>query len=111
MLSKLDAKEDGSRELSGEWVVGKALWQKLLAEWTTAREAQEGSDLSKPPKQMGQMGQVILYLHGGITLIYLIVISHEYLSFLSGAYYLSSAAATRLITIPLSKYANARVFG
>lgn len=28
-----------------------------------------------------------------------------------GAYYLSSAAAQRLLSIPLSKYTNARVFG
>jgi len=29
----------------------------------------------------------------------------------SGAYYSSSAAAQRMLTIPLSKYTNARVFG
>ncbi|KAG6837313.1 hypothetical protein H0H93_011408 [Arthromyces matolae] len=82
ILADLDAAEDGMRELSGEWVVGKKTWQRLQSEWkiNIFDEAARAKE------------QVILYLHGG-------------------AYYLSSAAAQRLISIPLSKYTNARVFG
>jgi len=72
----------------GEWVVGKALWQRLQSEWRAFRQ---GTEASRPPKQFQQKERVILYLHGG-------------------AYYTSSAAAQRLISIPLSKYTDARVF-
>ncbi|KIM88920.1 hypothetical protein PILCRDRAFT_813921 [Piloderma croceum F 1598] len=86
ILSEFDSLEDGSRELSGEWVVGKKLWQKLQAEWKVGRKANaKGNDRPQSKER------VVLYLHGG-------------------AYYLSSAAAQRLLSIPLSKYTEARVF-
>ncbi|EGO03683.1 hypothetical protein SERLA73DRAFT_175262 [Serpula lacrymans var. lacrymans S7.3] len=90
LLLELDSKETGDRKLSGEWVVGKKLWQSLQAEYETARRPREGSsdpDDSRPKRK----ARVILYVHGG-------------------AYYSSSASAQRLITIPLSKYTNSRVF-
>ncbi|KAG5340918.1 Monoterpene epsilon-lactone hydrolase [Termitomyces sp. T112] len=85
ILAEYDATEDGTRELSGEWVVGKKTWQRLQSEWKTAH-----SD-ARTPNESKAKEQVILYIHGG-------------------AYYVSSAAAQRLISIPLSKYTNARVF-
>ncbi|CAE6367628.1 unnamed protein product [Rhizoctonia solani] len=71
------------RELSGEWVVGKELWTRLNKQWLHERK-QHGVGHRVPER-------VILYLHGG-------------------AYYVFDAATHRLITVPLSKYADARVF-
>lgn len=87
ILSEFDVAETGSRELSGEWVVGKKTWQRLQSEWRATRPEQSPDD--NPGVKTKE--QVILYLHGG-------------------AYSLSSAAAQRLISIPLSKYTDARVF-
>ncbi|KAL7285552.1 hypothetical protein ACG7TL_000656 [Trametes sanguinea] len=84
ILENLDAAEDGMRELCGEWVVGKKTWQRLQAEW---RARKEGKISGKPKRKE----RVVLYLHGG-------------------AYYTSSAASHRLITIPLAKYLDARLF-
>ncbi|KAH9949401.1 Alpha/Beta hydrolase protein [Amylocystis lapponica] len=61
ILAAFDAAEDGARELSAEWVVGK------------------------------KTQRIVLYIHGG-------------------AYYCFSAATHRLITIPLAKYLDARLF-
>ncbi|KIL60784.1 hypothetical protein M378DRAFT_130353 [Amanita muscaria Koide BX008] len=83
LLSEFDAKEDGKRELSGEWVVGRRTWQRLQAEWKASRSE------SRP--SLGRKETVILYIHGG-------------------AYYLSSAAAQRLLSIPLAKHTDSRVF-
>ncbi|KAJ7492363.1 Alpha/Beta hydrolase protein [Mycena latifolia] len=85
ILADLDAAENGHRELSGEWVVGRHTWQRLQAEW---KAGQQGRAAAEPQKKKER---VILYIHGG-------------------AYYLSSAAGQRLISIPLSKYTDARVF-
>ncbi|KAJ7446386.1 Alpha/Beta hydrolase protein [Mycena galericulata] len=85
ILADLDAAETGHRELSGEWVVGRRTWQRLQAEWKTA---QQGRPAPEPHRKKER---VVLYIHGG-------------------AYYLSSAAGQRLISIPLSKYTDARVF-
>ncbi|KAG6878133.1 hypothetical protein C0993_011847 [Termitomyces sp. T159_Od127] len=85
ILAEYDAAEDGTRELSGEWVVGKKTWQRLQTEWKTTR-----NDVQNPAESR-RNEQVIFYIHGG-------------------AYYVSSAAAQRLISIPLSKYTDARVF-
>jgi len=102
ILTEFDAAEDGTRELSGEWVVGKRTWQRLQREWQVAKErtrtnlrgrdaeAEQQSPLltiQKPQKKE----RVVLYLHGG-------------------AYYVSSAASHRLITIPLAKHLDARLF-
>ncbi|KIY51988.1 alpha/beta-hydrolase, partial [Fistulina hepatica ATCC 64428] len=83
ILSELDMTETGERLLSGEWIVGKHTWHRLQSEWKTART----ENWSKPAKKE----QVVLYVHGG-------------------AYYVSSAAAQRLLTIPLAKHSDARVF-
>ncbi|KAL0951651.1 hypothetical protein HGRIS_008331 [Hohenbuehelia grisea] len=92
ILADFDAKETGSRELSGEWVVGRKTWLRLQSEWRAARQAQERSGSSSFPSKAGKVKEkVILYIHGG-------------------AYYLSSAASQRIVSIPLSKYADARVF-
>ncbi|KAI0361031.1 hypothetical protein OH77DRAFT_387227 [Trametes cingulata] len=84
ILENFDAAEDGTRELSGEWVVGKKTWQRLQAEWKARKE---GRTTGKPKRKE----RVVLYLHGG-------------------AYYMFSAATHRLITIPLAKYLDARLF-
>ncbi|KAF8596187.1 hypothetical protein BDV93DRAFT_528245, partial [Ceratobasidium sp. AG-I] len=81
--SGLDTAEP--RELSGEWVVGKALWTRLNRQWLQHKKRPDLSQDHRIPER------VVLYLHGG-------------------AYYVFNAATHRLITIPLSKYADARVF-
>ncbi|KAN0062324.1 hypothetical protein ACQY0O_005206 [Thecaphora frezii] len=50
-LAEADAAEDGKREISGEWVVGKQTWRRLQAEWRNGK--QKGKE------------RVILYIHGG----------------------------------------------
>jgi acetyl esterase/lipase len=95
ILSEFDSAESGSRELQGEWIVGKRLWRLLQNEWRATQGVRpvpgEGfASVAKPQNTSGK-GRVILFLHGG-------------------AYYCFSAATHRLITIPLSKYADARVF-
>ncbi|KAI0066563.1 hypothetical protein BV25DRAFT_1820557 [Artomyces pyxidatus] len=84
ILAQYDALEDGSRELSGEWVVSKKLWKRLQAEWRASQK-------SPTPPRKHHKERVVLYLHGG-------------------AYYLFSPATHRRITIPLSKFTDARVF-
>ncbi|KAB5593209.1 hypothetical protein CTheo_3372 [Ceratobasidium theobromae] len=81
---KDDAETSEPRELSGEWIVGKELWTRLNRQWLQNKSKGAGHDQRVPER-------VILYLHGG-------------------AYYVFNAATHRLITIPLSKYADARVF-
>ncbi|KAJ7109953.1 Alpha/Beta hydrolase protein [Mycena epipterygia] len=88
ILADLDAAETGSRELSGEWVVGRRTWQRLQAEWKSSQQQRTTTATPAPAKKKER---VVLYIHGG-------------------AYYLSSAAGQRLISIPLSKYTDARVF-
>ncbi len=50
-LAEADAQEDGKREITGEWVVGKHTWKRLQAEWRNKQE--KGRE------------RVILYFHGG----------------------------------------------
>ncbi|EUC57357.1 lipase/esterase from carbohydrate esterase family CE10 protein, putative [Rhizoctonia solani AG-3 Rhs1AP] len=80
---KAQSESDEPRELSGEWIVGKELWTRLNKQWL--HEKRHHGVGHRIPER------VILYLHGG-------------------AYYVFSAATHRLITITLSKYADARVF-
>jgi len=69
ILAEFDAKEDGKRELTGEWVVGKRLWMRLQNEWRAANggssprieDAQNEKAGSKKTRE-----RVILYLHGGM---------------------------------------------
>ncbi|KZT08648.1 uncharacterized protein LAESUDRAFT_648554 [Laetiporus sulphureus 93-53] len=99
ILADFDAAEDGTRELSGEWVVGKRTWQRLQREWRAVRASSREKEKIKDagwssPVSMQHPRRkeiVVLYLHGG-------------------AYYVSSAASHRLVTIPLAKNLNARVF-
>jgi len=113
ILAELDSQEIGSRELSGEWVVGKKTWQRLQSEWKAAHSTQHDAQSNEPPKtpsKVKKKERVILYIHGGEFgnfLMELFIIKTVQI----GAYYLSSAAAQRLISIPLSKYTDARVFG
>ncbi|KAG2154560.1 Alpha/Beta hydrolase protein [Suillus clintonianus] len=95
LLETVDAMEDEKRELSGEWIIGKRLWQSLQSDYKSTRKAGDGANLVDQTKfdydlRIGQ-SRVIFYIHGG-------------------AYYSSSAAAQRMLTIPLSKYTNARIF-
>jgi hypothetical protein len=63
ILAECDSSETGSRELSGEWVVGKKTWQRLQSEWKAARDSsKENTDL---PKHSRKKERVILYIHGG----------------------------------------------
>lgn len=95
IIQALDAQETGERELSGEWIVGKKLWQALQSDDRSTRQVDEESILVQSISSDGSVGRhhsrVILYIHGG-------------------AYCYSSAAAQRMISIPLSKYTDARVF-
>ncbi|KAF8846132.1 alpha/beta-hydrolase [Paxillus ammoniavirescens] len=97
ILSAVDAQETGLRELSGEWVVGKKLWQTLQSDYKSSGQScsedsgSEESFHSDGSPSRKRHSSVILYVHGG-------------------AYYSSSAAAQRMITIPMSKYTNARLF-
>ncbi|KAH7886030.1 Alpha/Beta hydrolase protein [Phlebopus sp. FC_14] len=98
ILRSLDEQETGLRELSGEWIVGKKLWQTMQSNyksnnWLGDDEPvmDDSLNLSHTSSIQKRHSRVILYIHGG-------------------AYYSSSAAAQRMITIPLSKYTDARVF-
>ncbi|KDQ63109.1 hypothetical protein JAAARDRAFT_29104 [Jaapia argillacea MUCL 33604] len=95
ILSEFDALETGTRELSGEWIVGKKLWKRLQSEWKSSNQVLNslGTPKGDDPKakQPKRKERVVLYLHGG-------------------AYYLFSAATHRLLTIPLSKYCDTRIF-
>ena len=62
ILAEFDELEDGTRELSGEWVVTKRLWQRLQAEWK-ASQSKSRADPSTPPRKHNE--RIILYLHGG----------------------------------------------
>ncbi|KAI0348172.1 hypothetical protein BDW22DRAFT_1435947 [Trametopsis cervina] len=89
ILEDFDAAENGTRELSGEWVVGKKTWRRLQSEWLANKNAREDTDgLNRPQKRKER---VILFIHGG-------------------AYYVSSPATHRLLTIPLAKVLDARLF-
>lgn len=51
LLKEADEAEDGTRELTGEWVVGKQTWKRLQAEWRNGKSTDKE--------------RVILYIHGG----------------------------------------------
>lgn len=66
ILAAYDAQEDGSRELSGEWVVSKKLWQKLQAEWKHGQHNNKSSDEKTEPRKQYEE-RIILFLHGGMV--------------------------------------------
>src|SRR6266498_5836453 len=118
ILAELDGKEDGTRQLSGEWVVGRKTWQRMQKEWNASRTGPSSSSCSSSASRVGRTPTakcpkrkelVVLYIHGGMFLISDHCIFYGRLD--SGAYYLSSAAAQRIISIPLAKYTDSRVFG
>ncbi|UZJ57511.1 hypothetical protein CBS101457_006831 [Exobasidium rhododendri] len=55
LLKEADEAEDGTRELTGEWVVGKQTWKRLQAEWRGGKSSDKE--------------RVILYIHGGAYFI------------------------------------------
>jgi hypothetical protein len=69
MLETCDAMEDEKRELSGEWIIGKRLWQSLQSDYKSTRATGEGASYDGQTKndydpRKGQ-SRVILYIHGG----------------------------------------------
>ncbi|KAG6335094.1 hypothetical protein ID866_4003 [Astraeus odoratus] len=96
ILQPLDTQETGERELSGEWIVGKKLWQALQSDYRSAiRPVNDNSILEETISNdefsfERRHSRVVLYIHGG-------------------AYCYSSAAAQRMISIPLSKYTDAPI--
>ena len=69
ILADFDKRENGTRELSGEWVVGKRTWQRLQAEWQASGRHSPGAQhtSSRPIKRKER---VILYIHGGTHRFY-----------------------------------------
>ena len=65
ILAPFDAAEDGSRELSGEWVVGRRTWQRLQAEWKAGYPENSNSSTTAPHRTHKKKERVILYVHGG----------------------------------------------
>jgi len=61
ILAEYDALEDGTRELSGEWVVGRKTWHRMQQEWKVAKEATQSGET--PPLKRKE--RVVLYIHGG----------------------------------------------
>ena len=109
-LAECSAAEDGTRELAGEWVVGRHLWRRLQAEWRASRgEIRKHSAVSLKSPSMDHKDRVILYIHGGaFSRVFAYVTCSQGFS---GAYFMFSAATHRIMTIQLSKYMNARLFG
>jgi acetyl esterase/lipase len=95
ILAAPDALETGQRELTGEWVTNKRLWRRMTREWTldgAATVKGRAADGDAKPAGAAKDGIVCLYLHGG-------------------AYYMFSAETHRYLTISVSRYCDARVFG
>ena len=103
ILQEWDALEDGKRELTGEWVVGRRLWRKLQSEWQRNKAGKE-----KLPDHHKNSERIIFYVHGGPCQN--LGPFSSLLTCYSGAYFMFDSITHRLITIPLSKYVNARVF-
>ena len=61
ILADMDSKEDGSRELSGEWVVGRRTWLRLQSEWKASNQKASSKGKHKTKER------VILYIHGGMV--------------------------------------------
>lgn len=76
MLAALDEKETGTRELSGEWVVGKKLWQTLQSEYRSSHQSAHKNDVLEDSLNGGlspsqkRHSRVILYVHGGESFLY-----------------------------------------
>lgn len=103
ILQEWDALEDGKRELTGEWVIGRRLWRKLQSEWQRNKVEKE-----KPPDHHKNSERIVLYVHGGMYQNSGRL--SQLLTSRLGAYFMFDAITHRLISIPLSKHVNARVF-
>ncbi|KDQ15740.1 hypothetical protein BOTBODRAFT_65401 [Botryobasidium botryosum FD-172 SS1] len=82
-FAKYDRLEDGTRELTGEWIVNKRHWQRLQA--ASKRNA------CRKDNPIPVVERVVYYIHGG-------------------AYFACSAATHRQMTIAISKSTESRVF-
>ncbi|WVR04244.1 hypothetical protein IAU60_001244 [Kwoniella sp. DSM 27419] len=125
-LRQWDLQETGTRELSGEWVVGTDVWKRLKAERRARNRKRQGarrvqaveggqaasgsrsssfSDEHRPSGGLLDFGtdsdSSKRSTSAGERVIYYV---H------GGAYYVGNAATHRLITIGVSKACNARVF-
>lgn len=87
-LKDADRLEDGSREITAEWVINKRLFKVMQEEF---KGRSSGRSTSNPSTTSGNE-RIVLYLHGG-------------------AYYAFSAATHRVLTISVSRYTESRVFG
>lgn len=76
ILAALDEKESGTRELSGEWVVGKKLWQTLQSDYRSSHQSAHKNDVledslnGSPSHSRKRHSRVILYVHGGESFLY-----------------------------------------
>lgn len=109
ILAEFDALEDGTRELTGEWVVGRRLWTRMQHEWSNNHDGRSRMGTRRKER-------VMLYLHGGAlpskVLLDPSLLTQQTSCFAEiGAYYVMSAATHRPITIRLSKVCGMRVFG
>ena len=123
-----DLLESGTRELTGEWVVGTDVWRRLKSQRRSKNDGKRAPSTSRlTTNNVSRLGRMALNGLGAIRgsgrdspdmemdndsvlgkkggaekVIYYI---H------GGAYYVGNAATHRLITIGVSKACNARVFG
>jgi len=134
ILAEFDDKEDGTRELSGEWVVSKRIWRRMQRDhYGHAHPASGNSNHHKTPSPRRKSSSLSSSkskdastthtstsipssarphhrqsssssLHPSIGKDKVILYLH------GGAYYTMSAATHRYITISVSKYTNCRVF-
>lgn len=88
LLKEADSVEDGSREITGEWVINKRLFKVMQEEF----KSRNGRSSSSSKASTSGTERIVLYLHGG-------------------AYYAFSAATHRVLTISVSRYTESRVFG
>lgn len=65
ILAGLDAIETGTRELSGEWVVGKKLWQTLQSDYRSSHHSAHETNVLEDASPRKKHSRVILYVHGG----------------------------------------------
>jgi len=65
ILKVPDAMEDDTRELSGEWIIGKKLWQSLQSDYkSTSQSTPMDQENFSYDLRKGQ-SRVVLYIHGG----------------------------------------------
>lgn len=90
ILSELDAREDGTRELSGEWVVGRKTWQRMQKEWKAAKlgspkpsrspsTSSTDTSVNRPKVVQKRKELVVLYIHGGASLSITDVLSFHFI--------------------------------